>query len=349
MFEGSVVFIKQQKIRKMIAQSGAVLLALALVFPVVTGDIRAAGKKLIPLGCTTGIKMFSGGAMVIGFASEKMLGCVSPAEQNGLQIGDVITAVDGQRIECNEQLGELISALPEGKAELTVRRDGEEQMVIVSGLAKTSTGYKLGAWVRDSMAGIGTITYVDPETGNFGALGHGICDVDTGTLMPFDNGSIMGSAVVSVTKGKAGAPGQLCGAFDLKEDSGVLYKNTQQGVFGCITDQALYADEKAYEIAGASEVEEGNVEIISNVNGTEVEHFDGRIIKLLEDDGSSKNFMLEITDPDLIDRTGGIVQGMSGSPIIQDGKLIGAVTRVLVNDPTRCYGMFIENMLEAAE
>jgi len=222
-------------------------------------------------------------------------------------------------------------------------------MVIVSGLAKTSTGYKLGAWVRDSMAGIGTITYVDPETGNFGALGHGICDVDTGTLMPFDNGSIMGSAVVSVTKGKAGAPGQLCGAFDLKEDSGVLYKNTQQGVFGCITDQALYADEKAYEIAGASEVEEGNVEIISNVNGTEVEHFDGRIIKLLEDDGSSKNFMLEITDPDLIDRTGGIVQGMSGSPIIQDGKLIGAVTRVLVNDPTRCYGIFIENMLEAAE
>ena len=324
------------------------LLALVLFLPILSGDIHASEQKLIPLGRTTGIKMFSGGAMVIGFASEKMLGCTSPAEQSGLRIGDVITAVNGTPIECNEQLSDSICALPGPAAELTVRRGGEEQTVTVTGLAKTTTGYKLGAWVRDSMAGIGTITYVDPETGAFGALGHGVCDADTGGLMPFDNGSIMGSEVISVTKGEAGAPGQLCGAFDLKNDSGVLYKNTAQGVFGKITDPELYAEQKTYAVADADDITTGKVEILSNVEGTGVECYDGRIIKILEDDGSSKNFMLEITDPDLIDQTGGIVQGMSGSPIIQDGKLVGAVTHVLVNDPTRGYGIFIENMLEAA-
>ncbi|MBR5284170.1 MAG: SpoIVB peptidase [Clostridia bacterium] len=314
-----------------------------------SADIHAAEKQLIPLGRTTGIKMFSGGAMVIGFASEKMLGCISPAEQNGLQIGDVITAVNGTAIECNEQLSDLLSALPQPRAELTIRRNGEEMVVNIEGLAKTTNGYKLGAWVRDSMAGIGTITYVDPETGDFGALGHGICDVDTGGLMPFDNGSIMGSEVIAVTKGRSGAPGQLSGTFDLRQDNGVLFKNTMQGVFGRITDPAVYAGKKAYAVADTDEIRCGKIEIISNVDGAKVERYAGRITKILEDDGSSKNFMIEITDKDLIEQTGGIVQGMSGSPIIQDGKLVGAVTHVLVNDPTRGYGIFIENMLEAAK
>ena len=330
------------------ARLGAAALALALVLPVMSADIHAAEKNLIPLGRTTGIKMFSGGAMVIGFASEKMLGCLSPAEQNGLRIGDVITAVNGTAIECNEQLSDLLTALPQPRAELTIRREGEVQVVPIEGLAQTTTGYKLGAWVRDSMAGIGTITYVDPDTGDFGALGHGICDVDTGGLMPFDNGSIMGSEVTAVTRGQAGAPGQLSGTFDLKQDNGVLFKNTGQGVFGRITDRSVFEGQKAYPVAEADEVRTGKVEILSNVEGSTVGRYEGKITKVLEDDGSSKNFMLEITDKDLISQTGGIVQGMSGSPIIQDGKLVGAVTHVLVNDPTRGYGIFIENMLEAA-
>ena len=346
--EGSVKIIKKQNWKKTLARAGVVLFCLALVFPFFTGNINAGEKKLIPLGRTTGIKMFSGGAMVVGFASAELTGGRSPAERNGLCIGDVITAVDGQAVECNEQLSARLAELDLNSTVLTVRRGGDTLEVQVDGLLDGENSYKLGAWVRDSMAGIGTVTYVDPETGDFGALGHGICDIDTGVLMPFDNGSIMGSEVIGVCRGAVGAPGQLTGAFDLRQDNGVLYKNTQQGIFGRITDPAVYADRKAYPVADADDIRCGRVQILSNVDGCTVESFDARITRILEDDGSSKNFMIEITDEDLLEQTGGIVQGMSGSPIIQDGKLVGAVTHVLINDPEKGYGIFIENMLDAA-
>lgn len=341
----------RKKIKKSLASAAAFLLCLALFFPIAAGDINAAGKKLIPLGRTTGIKMFSGGAMVVGFASLQASGGASPAETSGLRVGDVISAVNGQTVECNEELSFALSKLKSDSVTLTVKREDQSIDISLNGLIpnETGEGYRLGAWVRDSMAGIGTITFVDPETGNFGALGHGICDVDTGVLMPFDNGSIMESTVTGAVKGISGSPGQLLGTFNLKTDNGVLFQNTGNGIFGKITDSSVYSDFEAIETASGNEVKCGKVEIVSNINGDTVEKYSAKITKILgSESGSSRNFMLEITDPRLIDSTGGIVQGMSGSPVLQNGKLVGAVTHVLISDPEKGYGIFIENMLKAA-
>lgn len=339
-----------KKIKKHFSGAAAFLLAAVLLLPVTAGNIDAAEKKLIPLGKTTGIKMFSGGAMIVGFASNEAGGGPSPARISGLRVGDVILAVNGTDVESNEELSAMMAALTDDTVLLTVLRDGGETDIKINGLLPSDKGgYMLGAWVRDSMAGIGTITYIDPETGAFGALGHGICDVDSGILMPFDNGSIMPSTVTGAIKGKSGSPGQLVGSFDLKNDTGLLFQNTGKGIFGCITDSSLYSDCQAVEVAPLSEVKCGKIEILSNIDGQKVGRYSAKIVKLLEDEGGCRDFVIEITDEELIGKTGGIVQGMSGSPILQDGKLIGAVTHVLVNDPTRGYGIAIDNMMSEAK
>lgn len=342
--------MKKEKIVNRFNTVAAVILSAVLLLPITAGDIAAAEKKLIPFGKTTGIKMFSGGAMIVGFASSEAGGGPSPARLCGLKVGDVISAVNGQAVESNEELSAMMSSLSDDCARLTVIRERNQTEIEVKGLLPSDKGgYILGAWVRDSMAGIGTITYIDPETGAFGALGHGICDVDSGILMPFDNGSIMPSTVTGAIKGKSGTPGQLVGSFDLKTDSGLLLQNTSKGIFGCITDSGLYSGLEAVEIAPLDQVKCGKIEILSNIDGEEIGRYSAKIVKLLKDEGGCRDFVIEITDERLIDKTGGIVQGMSGSPILQDGKLIGAVTHVLVNDPTRGYGISIENMIGEAQ
>ena len=317
-----------------------------------TGGIAAAelpqpGKKLIPLGRTTGIKLFSKGTMVVGFSALESTG-TCPAKAGGLKEGDVLLALNGHEITGNEMLTALLTALPDENAVFTVLRNGQEETVKVKAVYDESMGcHRIGAWIRDSVAGIGTITFVDPETGVFGALGHGICDADTGQLVTFGTGSVMPSSVTGVEKSKNGTPGQLCGQFDLVHDQGWLVSNCDSGIYGMLTEDDLYEARDAVDVAEIDEVREGEAVILSNVEGTATEEYDVRILKVYGDrDG--RDLLLEVTDPDLLSVTGGIVQGMSGSPIIQDGKLVGAVTHVLVNDPTRGYGIFIENMLDAA-
>jgi len=317
---------------------------LALILLCVSGTALAAGRSVIPLGRTTGIKLFSGGAMVIGFPDDR-----TPARTAGLLPGDVITAVNGNTVETNEALSAALAALTKDEVTLTVRRNGAEMTVTVTGLLPAEWGYRLGAWVRDSMAGIGTITFVDPETGVFGALGHGVCDPDTGTLIPLENGAVMGSTVVGVIRGASGAPGQLTGEFDMTRDSGVLYANTERGVFGHLTDETVYEGAQIMETAPLDEVVPGPVELVVNAEGTDARRYDAMLVKTGASDGSGRDFILTVTDEALLKRTGGIVQGMSGSPILQNGRLIGAITHVLVDDPTRGYGIAIDRMLEAAE
>ena len=339
----------KKQIKKSISKSAVFLLTAALLFPSVILDISASTKTLIPLGQTIGIKMFSGGAMIVGFASPEAAGGESPAEGCGLKIGDVIEGVDGKPVGCNEELSKILSLKKSDGAVFSVRRGDAELEITVNGLIPLDGGgYRLGAWVRDSMAGIGTVTYVDPGTGEFGALGHGVCDIDTGELMPFNNGSTMSSNVVGIFKGRKGEPGLLRGEFDLKKDNGILYRNTEKGIFGKLTDEEMYSGLEAYEIAAINEVKCGRAEIISNIEGSSKCHYEAKITEIIDKEAKTKNFIIEVTDKRLIEKTGGIVQGMSGSPIIQDGKLVGAVTHVLVNDPTRGYGIFIENMLDAA-
>ena len=305
------------------------------------------GEKLIPLGRTTGIKLFSKGTMVVGFSALESTG-TCPAKAGGLKEGDVLLALNGHEITGNEMLTALLSALPDENAVFTVLRNGQEMTVKVKAVYDPSLDcHRIGAWIRDSVAGIGTITFVDPETGVFGALGHGICDADTGQLVTFGAGSVMPSSVTAVQKSQNGTPGQLCGQFDLIHDQGWLVANHDSGIYGMLTEDTLYRERQALPVADGSEVREGPATVLSNVNGEETEEYEVRILKVFGD-REGRDLLLEVTDPDLLEVTGGIVQGMSGSPIIQDGKLVGAVTHVLVNDPTRGYGIFIENMLEAA-
>lgn len=330
--------------------------ALALffiVFPVQAADISAVptSQKLIPLGRTTGIKLFSEGTMVVGFAEVGSKKSQSPAQQAGLECGDIILAVNETEIDSNESLMDALSVLPDGNAAVTFKRDGEEQTCSVSAIYDDEAQtWRLGAWVRDSMAGIGTITYVDPQTGVFGALGHGVCDVDTGELMPFENGSLMSSNVIGVKKGQEGTPGELTGSFDMTCDQGTLYLNTNSGIYGRIDEISVYEGQKALDTVKKSEIKTGKATILANVDGEQTESYEINILRVYpENDDSMRDMMIQVTDERLLEKTGGIVQGMSGSPIIQNDKLVGAVTHVLINDPTRGYGINIERMIAGTQ
>ena len=330
------------------------LLALFfLVFPVQAADISAApaSQKLIPLGRTTGIKLFSEGTMVVGFAKVGDEQQPSPAQQAGLECGDIILSVNGTEISSNETLVDALSTLPDGQAEVTFKRDGEERICSVSAVYDSEgQTWRMGAWVRDSMAGIGTITYVDPQTGVFGALGHGVCDVDTGELMPFENGSLMPSSVIGVRKGREGEPGELTGSFDMTRDQGTLSLNTISGIYGHIDDAEVYEGQEALELVPKSGIQTGKATILANVDGEKTESYDIEILRIYPaNDDSMRDMMIQVTDKSLLEKTGGIVQGMSGSPIIQNGRLVGAVTHVLINDPTRGYGISIERMIAGTQ
>ena len=230
-----------------------------------------------------------------------------------------------------------------------MRGDREVQMTAQAVKCSADGCYKLGAWIRDSMAGIGTMTFYDPATHVFGALGHGVSDVDTARLMPLQSGSIMYAEVSDVKRGVVGAPGELHGVFRVEQDLGELYANTASGVFGTLTDEKLTGGAAAVEVAERSQIKTGKAVILSNIAGDRVEEYEVEITRVYPDGGGeNRDMTLKVTDRRLLEATGGIVQGMSGSPILQNGRLVGAVTHVLVNDPTTGYGIAIGTMLDAA-
>lgn len=310
----------------------------------------ASVRTVIPVGRAVGIKLFSDGVLVVGLSSiPTEVGSAAPAKECGLREGDIITHINSEEVDTIEQVQSLLQGLEGDKMSIRCLRGEKQLQMTAQAVRCTSDGeYKLGAWIRDSMAGIGTMTFYDPATGTFGALGHGINDVDTFRLMPLQSGGIMEASVTQVQKGLKGTPGQLKGAFE-SGDVGTLRSNTEAGVFGTLRDDGLVEGLKPMEVAQPAQIKLGPAAILSNISGETVKEYAVEITKvILTEDGDTRDLMLTVTDPALLDATGGIVQGMSGSPIIQDGKLIGAVTHVLVNDPTRGYGIFIENMLKAA-
>ena len=296
-------------------------------------------RMLVPVGHTVGIKLFSKGVVVV-----KLSDGGTPARTCGLRTGDVIIQCGGSTVTSSEQFQSLLQTCG-GTAELEVRRNGNSVTLSVEPERNDQGVYCIGAWIRDSMAGIGTMTYYDPATATFGALGHGITDVDTAQLMPFSNGSILPSTVKAVKKGEAGSAGELRGDFDLTGDLGDLYANTASGVFGTLGGD--YAPAQAQAVP-TGEPETGAAVIRSNIRGDEVREYTVEILKTVPNSRDGRDMVLSVTDPELIEATGGIVQGMSGSPILQNGKLVGAVTHVLLNDPTKGYGISIETMLKAS-
>ena len=309
----------------------------------------AAPTSLVPIGKTAGIKILCDGVMVSGVTKiDTANGPKYPAQEAKLMQGDIIKEINGVKVYTNEELAAEIYENGENKANIVFERNGEIQNgQITPVLDKNDMIAKIGIWVRDSMAGIGTITYIDPETNEYAALGHSISEMDSGKIMPIKQGELVQSSVTEVKKGKAGEPGELRGDFNVSEELGSVNINTNTGIYGYMDDEDLTKNLKAYEVGKLSEVTKGEAYILSNIEGQTVEQYTVEIKKISDDD--DKNFIIEVTDPRLLDKTGGIVQGMSGSPILQNGKLIGAVTHVLVNNPTEGYGISIENMLETAE
>lgn len=294
--------------------------------------------KLIAAGTPFGVKFHTEGVIVVGIC-----GNCGPAADAGLKKGDVILSVDGNQIGTVGEFAEAIRNSNGAAVKLEYRSGGLTHTAEVEPILDENGEYKLGVWIKDSAAGIGTVTFIEPESMLFAGLGHGICDAESGELVPFAYGSAEEVALSGITPGRAGTPGELRGSFTGKKQ-GKLMKNTDCGIYGVLTEMPDGLSDALFPVGKASEVKEGKAYIFTTVDGAGRQKYEIEISKI-DKNGSGRNFSVRVTDSALLEKTGGIVQGMSGSPIIQNGKIIGAVTHVLVSNPTEGYGIFIENML----
>ncbi|OAT87878.1 SpoIVB peptidase [Candidatus Arthromitus sp. SFB-turkey] len=324
-----------------------------LGFKIKTVEVMAIPKEiqLYPGGNVVGIKLQTNGPLVVGFSDieNEEQKPYSPSKESGINLGDVILAINEIEINSSEFLAETLNSLKLDELDVKIERDGKILYKKVKPV-KTSDGKnKIGLWVRDSTAGIGTVTFIDPETGLYGALGHPITDVDTGDIIKISKGNIVNSSIVNVKRGEKGNPGELKGVFindDIK--LGSVKHNTKYGIFGEYSLENFYGEKLS--IALKNEIQEGPAKIISTIDNDEPKMYDVVIEKLLQQDNpSSKSMIIKVVDEELLEKTGGIVQGMSGSPIIQNNKLVGAVTHVLVNKPDTGYGIYIEWMLKESK
>ena len=313
--------------------------------PIKTIDATVIPKTtLVPVGKTVGVSLDTKGLLVLGTGQVYMEENDTAEPSKGvLKTGDLLLEADGKKLINKETLIDVVTQCNGKKIDILLERKGEQKHVILTPVfSHVEQAYKLGIWVRDSIQGIGTITYYDPNSNQFGALGHGVYDVDTGELMIIKNGSLNASQLTDIVKGKKGEPGELTGTIQRENILGEVKKNTDVGIYGTLNQSNDFFGDPL-PIGLKQEVKIGKAEILSNIEGQEIKKYEIEIESLGK--GNGKDMMIHVTDKRLLEKTGGIVQGMSGSPIIQNGQLIGAVTHVLVNDPERGYGTFIETML----
>ena len=318
------------------------------VIPIKSVSVKVYDNfKVLPGGMPFGVKISSDGLTVAGIADVPCgSGNVCPARDAGIEEGDVIKKADGRDVENAEEFVSIIEN-SKGNVKLICERDGKEKEFSVRPVRSSADGKtKIGLWLKDSTAGIGTVTFIIPETNVFMGLGHAICDSNSGERIEMTEGTVTDAVITGVNKGKAGDPGELKGSFTGKH-LGYVSENTDAGVLGRLTEQpTCESPEAPLEITLRDEVKTGDAYIWCTTDGEGPKKYSIEIESLPAlPDGAS--FEIRITDPELIEKTGGIVQGMSGSPIIQGGKLVGAVTHVMVNDPERGYGIFAEKMLES--
>lgn len=276
-------------------------------------------------------------------------GIERPFESSGLMAGDIITHIDGVEISTVSDIADILGSFEGGELILTVMRNGEKlQIAIKPAYDIQSSTYKLGLWVKEDAVGIGTLTFVNVTTGRFGSLGHSINDSETNECIEVSGGNIYSSKILGVKKGSTGRAGELMGTFNREDVIGNVDKNCEYGVYGYMSDlDGVLENKTSIDIGGRLTAKPGKAKILSCIDGEKIEEFDIEIIKTnFQSSSNQKSMVIRVTDKDLISRTGGIVQGMSGSPIIQDGKLIGAVTHVFVNDATKGFGLYIDWMLD---
>lgn len=332
----------------MTKNKAALRLTVFLTAIMIFSTISVSGANrdsLIAAGTPLGIRFRTDGVVITGVRpiSEAER---SPALDAGLRRGDVITHINETKIDGAESLQNAVKG-SEGDVTVKYLRAGREMTATVSPMSDSEGERMLGLWIRESASGIGTVTFIDPSDGTFAGLGHGICDPESGALLPMAEGTAQDVILTGITAGKRGSPGELHGFFSGKQ-SGKLTANTFSGITGIFSSVPEGLENEIYPVGKKDDVHEGQAYIFTTVDGEGRKKYEITISKI-DTSGSQKNFTVTVTDPALLEKTGGIIQGMSGSPIIQDGKLIGAVTHVLVSDPTSGYGILIENMLSAGQ
>lgn len=328
-----------------------VTLSFLGVIPLKTVAVEAIPyQELIPCGQVVGIKVNTAGILVLGVGEFETNGeQVSPCK-GVIETGDLIVSCNGTGLETKEDLRNCIEENKEGPVQLKlIRRGIEKEVEIKPFYSESEEVFKIGLWIKDSTQGIGTITYIHPKNGAFGALGHGITDADTHRLIPVKNGQVMEASITHIKKGQKGTPGEISGVIDYEKESiiGEIDQNNALGIYGTVNQDVIMKQEcEAMPIAFQDEVHEGKASILVDLTGDGVKEYEVELQKVSKySNEPSKSMVIKIVDEELLKLTSGIVQGMSGSPILQDGKLIGAVTHVFIQDPTRGYGIFIENMI----
>lgn len=327
-------------LKKMKKTSILILLSL-FILPLY---VQAYSDYIYAGGENIGIEIKTNGVIVIG--SYKVDG-KDLAKQAGLEKGDIIKQVNNQHVSSIDEMVEKINTIKDGNLKLTYVRKSKIYQTNLK-LIKEDNIYKTGLYVKDKVTGIGTLTFVDPKTRTFGALGHEVLESTTGVMLEVKNGRIFKSTVTSIDKSRQGDPGSKNASLNKKDQTGEIKENTGSGIYGTYTEKIL--DNKLYKVATIDDIKLGPAKILTVTDGTKVQEYDIEILKFRNNSQEkTKNILIQITDKKLLDKTGGVVQGMSGSPIVQGDFIIGAVTHVVVDNPQRGYGIFITNMLEEAE
>ncbi|WP_294470139.1 SpoIVB peptidase [uncultured Ruminococcus sp.] len=326
------------------SQSGENILLLFGSVPVKNVTATSEPRPmLVPCGETFGIKLLTDGVIVTELTS---VGGRCPARECGIRKGDIIISVNGADIRSNRDVSEAVRAGRDSGCEVRLRRGGEDMTVtLVPTYCEGS--YKAGMWVRDSSAGIGTLTFYDADTGVFGGLGHPVCDSDTKEILPLSEGAVGDIEITGLVPSAEGCPGQLTGEFSGDEVLGEITLNCREGLFGTL--QSCPDEKEALPLGFKQETERGAAQIYSSIDGEKPVAYDVEIEHIDLSENAEHDMVVHITDPRLLKEAGGIVQGMSGSPVIQNGRLVGAVTHVFIDDPTRGYGIFAEDMAEKAK
>ena len=303
--------------------------------------------SVIPIGKIAGIKLYTKGVLVVGMSE---IDGQKPYEESNIQEGDIITTINNSEIESTTELIECINKSNGDSLNITYVTNGETKECNITPVKNEEGKYQIGLWVRDSAAGIGTVTFYEPETGNFVALGHGITDIDTSEIINISSGELVNTKILSVIKGKSGTPGKIQGSLDNQRSIGTIYRNTSLGIYGRVTAEAnlLPSYSNTIEVATRNEIKLGKATILCSINNSdEIEEYEIEIEKKFTNNNyDNKSMLIKITDERLIEKTGGIVQGMSGSPIVQNGKFIGAVTHVIVSNPKEGYAVFGDMLIK---
>ena len=352
--ENDVVEVSSSDSQNKVSGSGTKKISVSLFNDITLKDINVdviPKTKVIPLGNIAGVKLYTNGVLVVGMSeiegedNKKY----KPYENIGIAEGDTIIAINDKEIFDTEDLVETVNNSQGNRLNIEYLHNNETLECSITPIKTGSAEYKLGLWVRDSAAGVGTVTFYEPTTKSFGALGHGIVDIDTSQLIDIASGEFITTKILNITKGENGNPGRIQGTIDNQQTIGTITKNTKFGIYGTVDNvSALNINaSNSMEVALRDEIQLGKAQIICTLENGKTEKYEIEIEKIFKNNNSdNKSMKIRVTDQRLIDKTGGIIQGMSGSPIIQNGKFIGAVTHVLVNDSLEGYGVFGDIMIK---